>query len=125
MTRAILNDDRRWFDEHPSAVVRFRRQRPDEFAAIQAQGDEPPVFLPSFSGDEALTWVAIVDLIQLLRDSSATADGSRLRLRLSTIPIRGAHARAQARKELIKAVATELLDQALIHEAMVAGLQAA
>lgn len=125
MTRTTLSDDRRWFNQHPGAVVRFRRQRVDEFAAIHARGEEAPIFRPSFSRDEPLSWVAVVDLLQLLKDSATTAHGSRLRLRLKTIPIRGVQAHTQAKTELIKAVAKELLDQALLDDSLAAVAQAA
>ena len=72
-----------------------------------------------------LSWVAVVDVFQLLRDCNASADGTRLRLRMQTPPLRRADQRAKAREELIQAVATELLDQALMAEAMSCGWDAA
>lgn len=125
MSADTLHNDRSWFDSHPGAMVRFRRQRLDEFAGLAARGEEAPVFRPSFSNEEALTWVAVVDLLQLLKDTNAAADGTRMRLRLRTIPIRGAGARTQAKAELIKAVARELLEQALLDEALHQNLNAA
>ena len=118
MSSNILHNDRCWFDRHPNAVVRFRRQRVGEFADLHAKGDQAPVFRPSFSSEEALTWVAVVDLFQLLRDSKAAADGTRMRLRLRTIPIRSTEARSQAKRELIKAVARDLLERVLLEEAL-------
>ena len=125
MSSNTLHNDRCWFDRHPNAVVRFRRQRVGEFADLHAKGDQAPVFRPSFSSEEALTWVAVVDLFQLLRDSKAAADGTRMRLRLRTIPIRSIAERSQARQELMKAVARELLEQALLDEALSINQQAA
>ena len=127
MTRDFLNGDRLWFDKHPSAVVRFRRQHTDEFATLIDHCQEVPVFLPSFSSGEkiSLTWVAVVDVFQLLQDVNARKDGTRLRLRMRTIPLRRADQRALAKKELISAVAEELLHQALMDEAMSTGLNAA
>ena len=127
MTRDILINDRLWFDRHPFAIVRFRRQHAEEFARLIDQSQKPPVFVPSFCTMDRvhLSWVAVVDVFQLLRDCNASADGTRLRLRMQTIPLRRANQRAKAREELIQAVATELLDQALMAEAMSCGLDAA
>ena len=118
MSSNILHNDRCWFDRHPNAVVRFRRQRVGEFADLHAKGDQAPVFRPSFSSEEALTWVAVVDLFQLLRDSKAASDGTRMRLRLRTIPLRSTEARSQAKRELMKALARDLLEQVLLDEAL-------
>ena len=118
MSEQTLLSDRDWFERHPHAVVRFRRQQRHEFSALSRQGHSPPVFKPSFSTEpeEAATWVAVVDLLQLLQDPSC-GDPSRLRLRMRTIPLRSAQQRQQARRELIQAVANELLNQELTHEA--------
>ena len=120
MTKETLLNDRLWFEQHPSAVVRFRRQHKDEFSTLHAHDQEAPIFRPSFSttSDERLTWVAVVDVFQLLQDSKASLEGSRLRLRMRTIPLRRAHQRAQARQELIHAVAEELLQQTLMTETL-------
>ena len=118
MSEQTLLSDRDWFERHPHAVVRFRRQHRNEFSALNRRGHSPPVFKPSFSTEpeEAATWVAVVDLLQLLQDPSC-GDPSRLRLRMRTIPLRTAQQRQQARRELIQAVANELLNQGLTHEA--------
>lgn len=118
MSEQTLLSDRDWFERHPHAVVRFRRQHRNEFSALSRQGHSPPVFKPSFSTgpEEAATWVAVVDLLQLLQDPSC-GDPSRLRLRMRTIPLRSAQQRQQARRELIQAVASELLNQEHTHEA--------
>ena len=120
MSKEILLNDRLWFEKHPSAVVRFRRQQLGEFAPLKTYAEEPPIFRPSFSNasDEPLTWVAIVDVFQLLQDCNAGLNGTRLRLRMRTIPLHRAQQRAQARKELMHAVAKELLEQSLMTEAM-------
>ena len=73
----------------------------------------------------SLSWVAVVDVFQLLRDRHTSADGTRLRLRMQTIPLPHADQRAKAREELIQAVASELLDQALMDEAVSCGWDAA
>ena len=127
MTRDILINDRLWFDRNPFAIVRFRRQHAEEFAQLIDQNQQAPVFVPSFCTMDRvhLSWVAVVDVFQLLRDCNASADGTRLRLRMQTPPLRRADQRAKAREELIQAVATELLDQALMAEAMSCGWNAA
>jgi len=127
MTRDILINDRLWFERHPLAIVRFRRQHTQEFAKLIDQNQQAPVFIPSFCTTDrlSLSWVAVVDVFQLLQDSNTSADGTRLRLRVQTIPLRRADQRAMARKELIQAVARELLDQALMAEAMSYDLHAA
>ena len=127
MTRDILINDRLWFERHPLAIVRFRRQHIQEFAKLIDQNQQAPVFIPSFCTTDrlSLSWVAVVDVFQLLQDSNTSADGTRLRLRVQTIPLRRADQRAMARKELIQAVARELLDQALMAEAMSYDLHAA
>ena len=119
MSEQTLLSDRDWFERHPHAVVRFRRQHRHEFSALSRQGHSPPVFKPSFSTkpDEAATWVAVVDLLQLLQTPGSCGNPSRLRLRMRTIPLRSAQQRQQARRELIQAVASELLNQELTHEA--------
>ena len=127
MTRDILINDRLWFERHPLAIVRFRRQHTQEFAKLIDQNQQAPVFIPSFCTTDrlSLSWVAVVDVFQLLQDSNTSADGTRLRLRMQTIPLHRADQRAKAREELIQVVATELLDQALMAEAMSCGLDAA
>ena len=69
MIRSVLISDRMWFDQHPQAIVRFRRQRTEEFEALHNQGLQVPAFKPSFAttNQENLTWVAVVDLLQLLQ----------------------------------------------------------
>ena len=127
MTRDILIRDRIWFDQHPNAVVRFRRQHKDEFSTLQANGEEAPIFRPSFnaSSTTVLTWVAVVDLFQLLQESNVSRNGTRLRLRIRTIPLYKAKHRALARKELICSVAQELLDQAMMMNDLDYGCDAA
>ena len=119
MSEQALLSDRNWFERHPQAVVRFRRQHLHEFSALSHQGHTPPIFKPGFSTkpDEAATWVAVVDLLQLLQTPGSCGNPSRLRLRMRTIPLRSAQQRQQARRELIQAVANELLNQELTHEA--------
>ena len=120
MSEQALLSDREWFESHPQAVVRFRRQHLNEFSALSHQGHTPPIFKPSFSTEpgEAATWVAVVDLFQLLQKQGSSGDPSRLRLRVRTFPLRSAQQHHQARQELIQAVASELLNQERAHEAL-------
>ena len=118
MSEQALLSDRNWFERHPQAVVRFRRQHLHEFSALSHQGHTPPIFKPGFSTEpeEAATWVAVVDLFQLLQKPGSSRAPSRLRLRVRTFPLRSAQQRQQARQELIQAVASELLNQEQAHE---------
>ena len=108
-----VRDDRLWFQRHPKAIVRFRKSVPSEFEPLRERGEEPPAFRPSICKDTApLSWVAVVDLIQLLGstpDKDATTPCARLRLR--TPALRSSDHRQAAKQELMKAVATELLAQ--------------
>ena len=108
-----VRDDRLWFQRHPTAIVRFRKSAPGEFAPLQQHGEDAPCFRPSFSKSNApLSWVAVVDLMQLLGsngDSEATASCARLRLR--TPALRSTDHRQAAKQELMEAVAAELLAQ--------------
>ena len=108
-----VRDDRLWFQRHPTAIVRFRKLAPGEFAPLQQHGEEAPSFRPSFSKTTApLSWVAVVDLMQLLGangESDATTPCARLRLR--TPALRSTDHRQAAKQELMEAVAAELLAQ--------------
>ena len=108
-----VRDDRLWFQRHPTAIVRFRKSAPGEFAPLQQHGEEAPSFRPSFSKTTApLSWVAVVDLMQLLGsngESDAAAPCARLRLR--TPALRSSDHRQAAKQELMEAVAAELLAQ--------------
>ena len=108
-----VRDDRLWFQRHPTAVVRFRKSVPGEFESLRECGEEPPAFRPSAcKGTAPLSWVAVVDLMQLLGstpDRDSTTPCARLRLR--TPALRSSDHRQAAKQELMKAVATELLAQ--------------
>jgi len=108
-----IRDDRLWFQRHPTAIVRFRKLAPGEFAPLQQHGEDAPSFRPSFSKTTApLSWVAVVDLMQLLGangESDATTPCARLRLR--TPALRSTDHRQAAKQELMEAVAAELLAQ--------------
>ena len=108
-----VRDDRLWFQRHPTAIVRFRKSAPGEFAPLQQCGEEPPAFRPSVCKATApLNWVAVVDLMQLL-GSTSTGDAStpNARLRLRTPALRSNDHRQVAKQELMEAVAAELLAQ--------------
>ena len=78
------------------------------------------MFRPSCSNasDETLTLVAVMDVFQLPQACKACVNGTRLRLRMRTIPLCRAQQRAQAHKELMHAVAEELLEQTLMTQAL-------
>ena len=108
-----VRDDRLWFQRHPTAIVRFRKSAPGEFAPLQQCGEEPPAFRPRVCKATApLNWVAVVDLMQLL---GSTSDGDTTtpcaRLRLRTPALRSSDHRQAAKQELMEAVAEELLGQ--------------
>ena len=127
MSRDVLRCDRQWFSRHPLAIVRFRRQHSGEFETLNSHGHEAPVFLPSFitTNKVNLSWVAVVDVFRMLQDVDASQDGTRLRLRVRTIPLRRRNHRAMASKELIQAVAEELLVQTQMDTEPNSGLDAA
>ena len=108
-----IRDDRLWFQGHPNAIVRFRKTVPGEFAALQQYEKDMPSFRPSFSkSNEPLSWVAVVDLMQMMGgqdDSDATAPCARLRLRTTALPSANQH--QVAKEELIEALAAEFLAQ--------------
>ena len=108
-----VRDDRLWFHRHPAAVVRFRASVQGEFDPLTKSGETPPTFRPRHSRAGALlSWVAVVDLMQLLGTSSELPNdpGVRIRLQTPAIPL-AAHQRA-AKQELMEVVAAELLAQA-------------
>ena len=107
-----VEDDRRWFHRHPEAIVRFRESAKGEFNPLTQHGETPPVFRPNCSREGApLHWVAVVDLMQLLGISSAVPNDEGVRLRVQTPVITRAEHQRAAKKELMEAVAAELLVQ--------------
>ena len=110
MQRAIAND-RRWFERHPEAVVRFRRARAGEFHPVLAMGESIPTFIPpGFQTSAPLNWVAVVELMRALGETSHSQEGS-IRVRVRTISIRSKLHQAKASTALTRAIATELLQQ--------------
>ena len=106
-----VRDDRIWFQNNPSAVVRFRRTIAGEFQAVANHGGDIPVFRPSFCRTEAPTsWVAVVDLMRLVDSGEMQPDEPTARLRLKVPAFRTADRRRRAEQELKKAIASELLD---------------
>ena len=106
-----VRDDRIWFQENPTAIVRFRRAVAGEFQGLAEHGEEAPVFRPSFCRTETPTrWVAVVDLIRLVDTDESRPDEPTARLRLKVPAFRTADRRRRAEQELKKAIASELLD---------------
>lgn len=108
MKRAIQGD-RLWFELHPWATVRFRRERKGEFLSLEESGETIPKFTPSgFKPDAPLHWVAVVDLMRLLKEHPSPR-GERLRTRVRTVALRSKKHQDLAARELTKAIAHELL----------------
>ena len=108
-----VRDDRLWFHRHPAAVVRFRASAQGEFDPLTQLGETPPAFRPSDSrADAPLSWVAVVDLMQLMGTSTELPNDPGVRLRLQTPAIPLAEHQRAAKQELMEAVAAELLVQA-------------
>ena len=105
-----VRDDRIWFQNNPSAVVRFRRAVTGEFQAIANHGGEAPIFRPSFCRTGAATrWVAVVDLMRLVDTGDVEPDEPTARLRLRIPALRSVARKRRAEQELKKAIAAELL----------------
>ena len=105
-----VHDDRIWFRNNPSAVVRFRKIISGEFQALEDHGSKAPVFLPSFCRAETPTrWVAVLDLMRLIEPEAVEPNEPTVRLRLKVPALRSIHRRRRAEQELKKAVASELL----------------
>ena len=105
-----VRDDRIWFQNNPSAVVRFRRAVAGEFQAVAHHGGEVPVFRPSFCRTEAPTrWVAVVDLMRLIETGAGEPDEPTARLRLRIPALRSIDRKRRAEQELTQAIAAELL----------------
>ena len=82
-----VRDDRIWFKNNPTAVVRFRRGVAGEFQSVANYGEEVPVFRPTFCRPEAPTnWVAVVDLMRLIETNVVDEDEPTARLRLRILP---------------------------------------
>ena len=108
---AALSDDRRWFQRHPKAQIRFRPIRPAEFAPLDHLGEAPPSFVPeALRGKSSLTWVAVVDITRSLRE--ADEDPALCpRVRLLTVPLRSKAMQRDWAPVYLKAVLCDLLHQ--------------
>ena len=107
---SAVRDDRIWFQNNPSAVVRFRRTITGEFQAVANHGGDIPVFRPSFCRTEAPTrWVAVVDLMRLIEAGQVDKNEPTARLRLKIPSLRSKNRQSLAERELKQAIASELL----------------
>ena len=105
-----VRDDRIWFQNNPTAVVRFRRAIAGEFQAVTNHGGDIPVFRPAFCRPQAPTrWVAVVDLIRLIEAGKEVPDEPTARLRLRIPALRSIDRKRRAERELKQAIAAELL----------------
>ncbi|MEB3165858.1 MAG: hypothetical protein VKO65_04235 [Cyanobacteriota bacterium] len=81
------DDDRRWFRDHPEALVRLRPQFPDEVEAMNASsavagGSLPSIWVQTDQGPLAPSWMAVVDLMRL-EGAPAGPDGESCRMKLA------------------------------------------
>jgi hypothetical protein len=107
--RRVLDSDSAWFARYPEAVVRFRPERPGDFALLSMQGEEPPVYVPAGLDPAApLGWVAVVDVLRAI--GLPTADGS-MRCRIRTVAIRSRTLQAQMAELFAIAVCRDVLGQ--------------
>lgn len=110
MSRAV-RQDRLWFEQNPNAIVRFRSTSEGEFDPLHAVGEQPPFFRPSICRENApLRWVAVVDLMRLAGDKSTDAIEPTMRVRMRIPAIPSLKRREKVEKELVNAIAAELLD---------------
>ena len=107
---SAVKADRIWFENNPSAIVRFRTASQGEFAPLIATGSTPPTFHPSICKRNApLRWVAVVDLIRLAGQTDRQQENPTLRLRLQIPAVRSLKRQKQVEDELLEAIAEELL----------------
>ena len=105
-----VRDDRIWFQNNPTEVIRFRKAVSGEFQAVANHGGEVPVFRPEFCRPEAPTrWVAVVDLMRLVDSGETKPDEPTARLRLRIPALRSIARKRRAEQELKQAIAAELL----------------
>ena len=105
-----VREDRIWFQNNPTAVVRFRRAFPGEFQAVANHGGEVPVFRPTFCRPEAPAhWIAVVDLMRLIEAGEVAPNEPTARLRLRIPALRSIDRKRRAEQELKEAIAAELL----------------
>ena len=107
---SAVSNDKLWFKLNPEAIVRFRHYVIGEFDALLNAGEQPPDFRPTNCRPNApLNNVAVVDLIRLAGADDEDLSGPTARLRLRIPKIHRQHRQQQAKKELLRSVATELL----------------
>jgi hypothetical protein len=100
--------DTAWFARYPQALVRFRPQRPGDFALLEAQACEPPAFIPQGLNPSApLSWVAVVDVMRAIGEPG---NGS-IRARIRTVPIRSRLLQGQMAELFAIAVCQDVLAQ--------------
>jgi len=118
---SVVKTDRIWFQNNPSAIVRFRTTAKDEFAPLIATGSTPPAFHPSICKPDApLRWVAVVDLMRLAGETNVLLEDPTLRLRLQIPAVRSLRRQKQIEEELLDAIAGEILDAIDTDEATIA-----
>ena len=101
--------DSRWFRRHPQALVRFRPERPGDFALLSLQGQEPPAYVPAGLDPAApLCWVAVVDVLRSTGLPEPEGGGS-LRARIRTVPIRSRWLQAEMAEVFAIAVCRDVL----------------
>ena len=107
--RQVVLSDSRWFFLHAQAMVRFRPQRPGDFALLRLQGHEPPVYVPAELDSAApLSWVAVVDVLRAT-GLPAPSGGGSLRARIRTVPIRSRRLQAEMAEVFAIAVCRDVL----------------
>lgn len=107
--RQVVLSDSSWFRCHGQALVRFRPERPGDFALLSLQGQEPPAYVPAGLDPEGpLTWVAVVDVLRATGLSVPEGGGS-LRTRIRTVPIRSRRLQAEMAELFAIAVCCDVL----------------
>ena len=107
--RQVVISDSRWFRRHAQALVRFRPERPGDFALLSLQGQEPPAFVPDGLDPAApLSWVAVVDVLRATGLPGPEGAGG-LRTRLRTVPIRSRRLQAEMAEVFAIAVCRDVL----------------
>lgn len=111
---AAVAGDRAWFSRNPGVRIRFRVARPGEFTPLEAAGHVVPALVPSGVDPAApLTWVAVIELSRCL-GTEQPADGSSIRVRLRTVPIRSRSLQRRLASVYEHAVVQDFLLQAAL-----------
>jgi len=107
--RQVVLSDGLWFRRHGQALVRFRQERPGDFALLSLQGKVPPAYVPAGLDPAApLSWVAVVDVLRAT-GLPAPVGGGSLRARIRTVPIRSKRVQAQMAEVFAIAVCRDVL----------------